>query len=152
MLEEIRAAEPADAAFLADAWRAMSDEVGLAPRGFAAGWRERLIAYFSAGIADGSQRWFLVLLDGRPVATTAVFARSSVVAEVQYRRVGVLAGVFVAPECRRTGLARRLVTHALQWCRTYGCTHVTLQTSDAAEPLYRELGFEDDRGLVLNLK
>ena len=27
MLEEIRAAEPADAAFLADAWRAMSDEV-----------------------------------------------------------------------------------------------------------------------------
>ena len=55
MLEEIRAAEPADAAFLADAWRAMSDEVGLAPSGFAAGWRERLIAYFSAGIADGSQ-------------------------------------------------------------------------------------------------
>ena len=104
-----------------------SDEVGLAPSGFAAGWRERLIAYFSAGIADGSQlvsrsfstagRW------PRPPYSRARRSspRSSAAASARCGRLR-------RAECRRMGLARRLVTHALQRCRTCGCTHVTLQS------------------------
>ncbi|HEY1655291.1 MAG TPA: GNAT family N-acetyltransferase [Candidatus Tumulicola sp.] len=151
MRERIRPAEASDAALLADAWRAMSDELGFAAKGFVPDWRERLTAYFAAGIGDESQGWFLAFAGDELAGTAAVFVRASVTWDVLYRRNAVLAGVFVAPTHRRAGIARRLVTRAVEWARGRGCTHLSLRASPAAEPLYRGLGFEDDDGLVLKL-
>jgi aminoglycoside 6'-N-acetyltransferase I len=151
MLDEIRPGEPRDVLFLAESWWAMIEELGLAPAGFLPDWRARLAEHFSAGIADGSQGWFVADRNGERTGCAAAFLRASVIGEVQRRRSAVLAGVYVVPAFRRTGRARRLVTRAIEWSRERGCTQISLQTSASAEPLYRSLGFEDDRGLVLNL-
>lgn len=148
---EIRAGEPQDAAFFADTWRAMLDELALASDGVAPDWRDRLTEYFAAGIADGSQGWFVAVRDSDRLGAAAAFLRRSVVGEIQHRRTAVLAGVYVAPACRRNGLARELVIRTIEWARRQGCTEVRLQTSAAAEHLYRSLGFKDDAGLILSL-
>lgn len=148
---EIRPGAPADAAFFAETWRRMLGELELAPGGLVAGWRERLTQHFAAGMADGSQGWFVAVRDGEPIGSAGVFLRRSLVSEIQRRRIAVLAGVYVLPAGRRGGVARRLVARAIAWARERGCTHVTLRASAAAEALYRELGFEDDSGLILKL-
>jgi GNAT superfamily N-acetyltransferase len=152
MRAEIRPGEPGDAAFLADTWRAMLDELDLAPGGLVSDWRERLIEHFSAGIAGGSQGWLVAAAGHERVGTAAAFMLASVLGDVQRRRTAVLAGVYVFPAYRRRGLARLLVAAALDWCRQHGCTEIRLQASEAAEPLYRTLGFEDACGLVLKIE
>lgn len=152
MRAAVRPAEPAEAAFLADSWHAMSTESGIAPDGFAAGWRERLAACFAAGIRDRTQGWFLAIAGDAPAGCAAAFLRPSEIGEVMHRRGAVLAGVYVAPQFRRRGIARALVTRAIAWSRERGCTYVSLRSSASAETLYRTLGFEDERSLILNLK
>ncbi len=152
MLAQIRPGGPGDAAFFAEAWRAMLDELDLAPGGLVRDWRERLTEHFSAGISDGSQGWQVATLGSEPIGTAAAFLRSSVVSDVQRRRSAVLAGVYVLPAHRRGGVARQLVTSTIAWCRERGCTEIRLQASKAAEPLYRALGFEDVRGLLLRIE
>jgi GNAT superfamily N-acetyltransferase len=148
---EIRPGTPADAGFFAEAWQRMLGELELAPGGLVDGWRERLAEHFAAGIADGSQGWFVALRGGERIGSAGTFLRRSLVSDIQRRRIAVLAGVYVLPAHRRGGIGRRLVVCAIDWARERGCTHVTLRASAAAEPLYRELGFEDDAGLILKL-
>ncbi len=152
MPAEIRPGELGDAAFFAEAWRAMLEELDLAPGGLVPDWRERLTEHFSTGIADGSQGWQVATLGSELIGTAAAFVRSSVVSDVQRRRSAVLAGVYVLPAYRRGGVARRLVTSTIAWCRKRGCTEIRLQASNAAEPLYRALGFEDASGFVLKIE
>lgn len=65
-------------------------------------------------------------------------------------RVGYLEGWYVAPEARRRGIGRRLVTAAEHWARAQGCPEFA---SDAeavnaeSASAHRSLGFED-AGLV----
>ncbi len=151
MLAQIRAGEPGDAAFLAESWRAMLDELRLAPGGFVPDWHERLTEHFAAGIADRSQGWVVAIQGEERIGSAGAFVRSSVIGDVQRRRSAAVAGVYVLPAFRRNGVARRLVTAAIDWCRQRGCTEVRLQASEAAEPLYRALGFEDGSELVLKI-
>ncbi|MGA8533007.1 MAG: GNAT family N-acetyltransferase [Candidatus Tumulicola sp.] len=152
MFAAIRPGEPPDAGFFADVWRAMLDELDLAPEGFVPDWRERLTQHFSGGIADESQGWFVAESGGRRIGTAAAFLRNSVPGDVMGRRSAVLAGVYVLPPHRGVGVGRKLVTSAIEWARQRGCTEIRLQASAAAEPLYRSLGFEDDRGFILKLQ
>jgi GNAT superfamily N-acetyltransferase len=148
---EVRAARLEDAAFFADAWHAMMDELGMAPDGFVPDWRERLTAHFAAGIRDGSQGWFVAAAGSLSVGSAAAFLARSVTVEIQYLRGATIAGVYVVPEHRRAGLARELVTRAIQWARECGCRAVRLQASPLGERLYRSLGFEDGGELILKM-
>jgi GNAT superfamily N-acetyltransferase len=149
---EIRAAALEDAPFCADAWRAMMEELEMAPDGFVPDWRERLTAHFAAGIRDGSQGWFVAAAAGGPaVGSAAAFLARTLTAEIQYLRRATIAGVYVAPEHRRAGLARELVTRTIQWARERGCRTVCLQASPLGERLYRSLGFEDGGELILKI-
>ena len=56
-------------------------------------------------------------------------------------RRGNILNVYVAPDYRRRGLARRLVQVALDRCRADGLGAVILHASDAGRPLYKALGF-----------
>ncbi|HKU81287.1 MAG TPA: GNAT family N-acetyltransferase, partial [Candidatus Tumulicola sp.] len=120
------------------------------PRGLVPDWRERLVACFRTGIEDGSQGWFVAEQSGLLVGSAAALLRASSLAAILHRRPAVLAGVYVLPAFRRQGLARELVLRAIAWSRERGCTHLSLHATAAAEPLYRELGFEDERAMVLN--
>ncbi len=50
--------------------------------------------------------------------------------------------VYVYPEFRRRGLARRLMEITLDWCRRQGYGVVSLHASDEGRRLYESLGFQ----------
>ena len=139
-----------EAPFLADCWRAMLDELKMAPGGYQPNWRERLARFFADGIAGGQQAWFVVRNgEGTPVATAGVFIAET--SMIQVDRIATIGGVYVSPAHRRNGLARRLTEAAIAWAREHGCTLVRLSASEPAETLYRSLGFTQGRELVLRL-
>jgi GNAT superfamily N-acetyltransferase len=55
---------------------------------------------------------------------------------------GNILNVFTEREHRRRGLARRLVTAALEWCAAQGIHVVILHSSDEGRPVYESLGFQ----------
>jgi ribosomal protein S18 acetylase RimI-like enzyme len=64
------------------------------------------------------------------------------------RRVMVLNDLFVAPECRRMGVARRLVQESAEYARRAGAVCIELathHTNENALALYESEGFECDR-------
>jgi GNAT superfamily N-acetyltransferase len=52
-----------------------------------------------------------------------------------------IANVFVEPDFRRQGFARKLVMRCLEEAKTRGITHRTLSSTDMARGLYESLGF-----------
>lgn len=143
-------AGPEQAPFIADCWKGMMDELGMAPGGLVPDWRDRLSGYFASGIAAGSQGWFVARSsDGTLFGSAgALIGETSL---IYLRPWATLAGVFVRPEYRRRGTARALTEAAIGWARRRGCAAVRLIASEQAENLYRELGFTNGRELVLRL-
>jgi GNAT superfamily N-acetyltransferase len=71
-----------------------------------------------------------------PLGCVALHAISS--------EVGELKRVFVKPDARGRGVARRLIEHAIREARARGYTHLRLGTQDTAIPaqrLYESFGF-----------
>jgi GNAT superfamily N-acetyltransferase len=52
-----------------------------------------------------------------------------------------IANVFVEPDFRRQGFARKLVERCLDEARTRNITHLNLSSTDMARGLYESLGF-----------
>jgi GNAT superfamily N-acetyltransferase len=52
-----------------------------------------------------------------------------------------LLNVYVYPEFRRKGVARRLMQEMVDWCRAQGFATVWLHASDEGRPLYESMGF-----------
>jgi GNAT superfamily N-acetyltransferase len=52
-----------------------------------------------------------------------------------------IANVFVEPNFRRQGLARKLLERCLEAVHTRGITHLNLSSTDMAKGLYESLGF-----------
>ena len=61
--------------------------------------------------------------------------------------------VYTRPESRRKGLARKLMEHAISWCRVNGVGTVILHASSEGRPLYESMGFKSttEMRIVLQL-
>jgi GNAT superfamily N-acetyltransferase len=66
--------------------------------------------------------------------------------------VGYVFNVATDPDHRRRGHSRRCVTALLDWYRDRGILTVDLRASEAAEPLYRSLGFVRTRDPAMRLQ
>jgi GNAT superfamily N-acetyltransferase len=64
-------------------------------------------------------------------------------------RRGNILNVFVRPENRRQGIARKLMKVALDWCNANGIDHVVLHASADGRHLYQSLGFAPTNEMVL---
>ena len=60
--------------------------------------------------------------------------------ETMPRRVWIL-NMYVEPEFRRQGIARRLMEAMIGWCRAAGYRNVSLHASAEGRPLYESMGF-----------
>jgi GNAT superfamily N-acetyltransferase len=60
--------------------------------------------------------------------------------------------VYTQPESRRNGLARKLLEHAIEWCRANKVSTVILHASEAGRPLYQSLGFKPTTEMRVVLK
>ena len=84
-------------------------------------------------------------VEGRVAGYAIVGGASSMLSQLPF---GFLYDVWVAPEFRRQGVARRLVERAMEWCHTQGHTKLKLEASarnGAARALYASLGFVEER-------
>jgi ribosomal protein S18 acetylase RimI-like enzyme len=64
---------------------------------------------------------------------------------------GYVLNVYVNPEFRRHGLARRLMATILEYCREQHIRLVELHASDAGRHLYESLGFKPTNEMRLSL-
>jgi GNAT superfamily N-acetyltransferase len=60
--------------------------------------------------------------------------------------------VYMRPQSRRNGLARKLTQTAVEWCRANRLSTVILHASDAGRPLYASMGFEPSTEMRMILK
>jgi GNAT superfamily N-acetyltransferase len=60
--------------------------------------------------------------------------------------------VYTQPAYRKQGIARRLMTELVDYCRSQGYTTVGLHASDFGRALYESMGFEQTNEMRLILK
>jgi len=65
--------------------------------------------------------------------------------------VGFLEGIYVAPDYRRSGVARMLVAAVSEWVRSMGCTELASDAAldnTASHQMHGALGFEETQRVV----
>ena len=70
---------------------------------------------------DPSQIFFLAVHDGTPVGFTHCAIRTDYVEGTNGGNIGYLEGIFVLPEHRKKGIARKLLLACEHWAREKGC-------------------------------
>jgi GNAT superfamily N-acetyltransferase len=121
----------------------------------AADWRELTQGYYAQGYRNDTCAHFAWQEDGRIVATAGALIRDDFPSfTFKARRYGWVMDVYVIPEYRRRGLARRLTGHALAWLREKGIVVIRLSASDEARKagLYEQLGFSPSNEMRLRFE
>jgi len=144
----LRPADAFDAAALAELRLASLTEMGLiAPPDAAEFARRSRREYWTLLREERLAAWVLCV-DGRVEGCACVlfwnrlpYAPTSLHAEI--------AGVYVAPEFRRRGVARELVAEAVAVARGRGVRRIVLHSTDEMRPFYRALGFAESGQLRL---
>ncbi len=131
----------------------MMEECGMAPL-LADDWRELTHALYAAGYRAGTIVHFGWRENGEIVATAGVMIRDDFPANtLKPRRYGWIMDVYVLPEHRKRGHARRLTEATLAWLRGKGVVFARLVASEQAKQagLYEKLGFTFANEMRLNL-
>ena len=117
-------------------------------------WRGPCRAALLDGLASGRLTVQVAEQDGQVVASAVALLQERLPTPGTLDGTyGWLEQVATAPQARGQGHARACVLAALDWLREQGVREVQMQSTEAGEPLYRELGFRDDpqARLVLRL-
>lgn len=131
----------------------MMEECGMAPL-LADDWRELTHALYTEGYRADTIAHFGWREEGAIVATAGVMIRDDFPANtLKPRRYGWIMDVYVLPEHRKRGHARRLTTETLAWLRGKGVVFARLVASEQAKQagLYEKLGFTFANEMRLNL-
>jgi GNAT superfamily N-acetyltransferase len=109
--------------------------------------------YLMTALANGSFRSWLALVGEQIVAGGAILINPwpSHPYDLECRRATIL-NVYVDPDFRRKGIARRLMQIMIDWCRTEGFAAVYLHASKDGRSLYEALGFEPTTEMRLKLR
>ena len=115
------------------------------------GWRARFAGYWREKQRAGRAQTFFArngeATAGMAIASITDDYRGAALDELR----GYVNGVYVVPELRRRGIARRLMLAALDWLREKDCVVVRLRASDEGRGLYTSLGFEEGSEMQLSL-
>lgn len=87
--------------------------------------------------------WFAVNADGEVVAGLGMWLMDwpPHLIGTGPPRANIL-NVYTRPECRRKGLAKKLLDRAIEWCRANGVGTLSLHASPAGRPIYEAAGFK----------
>lgn len=146
----IRRTTVADATIVAEHRVLMFIETGRLDADQAAVLRARLPAILQPMLVSGEYiGWFVTTPHDDVVAGAGVQMRHLLPRpETFTEREALVVNVYVAPDYRRQGLARRLMTTILDWCKEQGIERVVLHPSSLGRPLYESLGFVPTNELV----
>ncbi|HTR65928.1 MAG TPA: GNAT family N-acetyltransferase [Terriglobales bacterium] len=109
--------------------------------------------YLPQAMSNGSFHAWLAVQGARVVGGGAVViaAWPSHPYDLECRRATVL-NVYVDPDFRRQGIARRLMQTMIEWCRKHGFAKVYLHASNSGRPLYESMGFEPTTEMQFTLR
>ena len=143
-IQVIRLTETDWRAFAALRLRALADSVGTDDPQYVnevvytgTQWRRRLRAHAQFAVSDGTQ--FLGLIGAQLATMESVYLYS----------------LWIDPAARRRGIARKLLSAAVNWARECHARLVTLRvdaTNSAARSAYSALGFILDEGAEQNIQ
>ena len=99
--------------------------------------------FLLARMQDGTYRgWLAQAADGRVAGGGGVLLHPWVTnPRAPNPMHAYLLNVYVYQECRRQGVARRMMQEMVDWCRAQGFATVWLHASTEGRPLYESLGF-----------
>lgn len=98
---------------------------------------------------------FGALERGRVVAVAGCLIKDEFPAPtLKDRRLGWIMDVYISPDFRRRGLARRLTQQCIDWLRAQGITWIKLSASSQARDygLYDKLGFTRTAEMMIRFK
>lgn len=67
-------------------------------------------------------------------------------------KTGTLMNVFTLPEYRQQGIAKRLVSMAVEEGKDNDLSYIDLRSTEAGYPLYKSTGFTEDKSIYMNMK
>lgn len=67
-------------------------------------------------------------------------------------KTGTLMNVFTLPEYRQQGIAKRLVSMAIEEGKDNDLSYIDLRSTQAGYPLYRSTGFTEDKSIYMSMK
>jgi ribosomal protein S18 acetylase RimI-like enzyme len=150
----IRAGAEADVVFLAEAFRQMWLDNGIAAEAIVPDYRERVASFVADGRREAALEFFVAERAARPVgAACCQLLRGlypAIIAPAT-RHFGYVWGVYVAPGERRGGLGQRLAEACLGALRARGCTQAVLNASASGRGIYERLGFQPANEMRLKL-
>ena len=98
-------------------------------------------------ISQGLQRYYVAETTDRIVGVAGAQVGEAFFGAVR----GYIEGVYVLPECRRRGIASRLMRECIDWLTSMACDVVRLQSTSDGRPLYESLGFAATGEMELKL-
>ena len=152
---DYRDATEADDELLIDDYVEVWKSYGIPPAALMDDHRDRVRAFLSDGRKHYQLGAIIASEAGEKVGSCSYQLQLSPFPEVmrpQLRRLGYIWTVYVKPEWRRQGVAKRLTGDAVDRLRRMGCTDAVLHASDAGEPVYQGLGFRLAKEMRLKLR
>lgn len=67
------------------------------------------------------------------------------------RKYGYIWGVYVEPNYRNQGIAKKLTAKTIEYLKAIGCTRAILNASPSGKPVYSHLGFSESNEMRLDL-
>lgn len=150
----VRRATAADAPLITHHRRAMFEDMGRTDHAQLDDMARRFEPWVREALAQGEYLgWFVVNESGEVVAGAGLWLMEwpPHVLDDADRRGNVL-NVYTRPDYRRQGLARRLMTVILDWCREHRIPTVILHASDQGRALYESLGFFASNEMRIHVK
>lgn len=152
MSEAIREATVSDVAEILRQRRAMYEDMDYRDDSALSSMVSICEPYLAGALVDGSFRAWLAFVADRPAGGGAVLISPwpGHPYDLKCRRATIL-NVYVYPEFRRRGVARRLMQTMIDWCRKENFAAVNLHASKDGRQLYESLGFEATNEMKLKL-
>ncbi len=111
--------------------------------------RPALKDYYARHMADGTFAAWVAERGGRIVGTGAVsFVKKPPYFGCPTGRIGLISSMYTAPELRRQGIGKELLSRVIREARDFGCGTVQITASDMGTKLYESCGFEYNRNFM----
>ncbi len=149
----IRQATPQDAEIIAHHRRAMFADMGRGTPAELDAMDATFIPYARRALSSGLYLgWLACIESGQVVAGGGlmVYEWPTRPGDPNTRHAYIL-NVYTEPDYRKQGLARRIMTSILEWCRAQSFMIVSLHASKYGRPLYEDMGFEPTNEMRLKL-
>ncbi|MDF5721466.1 MAG: GNAT family N-acetyltransferase [Rhizonema sp. PD37] len=149
-----REATPEEDSLIAEHFFRMWLDNGVSEDAVAVDWHDITLDYIKEARRDKFYKAFVAEFSGLIVGSTGCQLFAGLypnILQPQYRKYGYIWGVYVEARYRRQGIAKQLISMAMDYLKAIACTRVILNTSPLGKPLYESLGFNNGNAMQLDL-